>query len=83
MKSTKCFFVRNLRTHRVVHHEIEEIDSADVSASERAKIEGQRIRELMSQYPPTEFEVFVQGFDSRNSLYSIWPELSSEAARSE
>ena len=71
MRSTKCFFVRDLRTRRVVHHEIEEIDSADISASDRSKTEGQRIRELMSQYPPTEFEVFVQGFDSRDSLYSI------------
>jgi hypothetical protein len=82
MKSTTCVFVRNLTTRRVVHHEIDEIDSDEVSPSEQAKIERRRIQELMTQYPPSEFEVFAQGFDSRNTLYSIWPELRSDESSS-
>lgn len=76
MKSTMCFFVRDLATRRIVRHEIEEIDSDEMAANERAKIETEHVRELMNRFPPSEFEVFLQGFDSLTSLYSSWPELS-------
>ena len=75
MKWTMCFFVRDLATRRIVHHEIEEIDADAMPASDRAKLQGQHTRELMKQYPPSKFEVFLQGFDSLKSLYSSWPEL--------
>lgn len=78
MKWTTCYFVRDLATRRIVHHEIEEIDTAAVSADDRAKLEGTRIRELMKTYRPSEFEVFLQGFDSTSSLYSAWPELRAK-----
>ena len=78
MKSTMCFFVRDLTTRRIVHHEIEEIDSRDMPADQRAAHDTQRIRELMKQYPSSGFEVFLQGFDSLPSLLSAWPELAPE-----
>lgn len=76
MKSTMCYFVRNLDTRRIVHHEIEEDDSDEMPSNERAKLQTERIRGLMRQYPPALFDVFLQGFDSLTSLYSAWPELS-------
>lgn len=76
MKWTMCFFVRDLATRRIVHHEIEEVDTANMSVSERAKLESQRIRELMQRYDPATFEVFLQGFDSLHTLYSSWPDLA-------
>ena len=79
MKSTMCFFVRDLATRRIVHHEIQEIDSADMPSSVSSKLQGEHIDELMKQYPPSEFDVFLQGFDSLSSLYSAWPELEPRA----
>lgn len=76
MKWTMCFFVRDLATRRIVHHEIEEIDTADMPATDRSELEGQRIRELMRQFGPDTFEVFLQGFDSLGTLYGAWPELA-------
>lgn len=77
MKWTMCYFVRDLATRRIVRHEVEEIDTAEMFADDRAKLEGERIRELMKTYRPSEFEVFLQGFDSLSSLYSTWPELKA------
>lgn len=71
-----CFLVRDRTTRRIVRHDLEEIDSDDMAADERAKLQTEHIRELMKQFPPSEFEVFLQGFDSLTSLYSSWPELS-------
>lgn len=76
MKSTNCYFVRALDTRRIVYHEVEEDDSDEMPSNERAKLQTERIRGLMKQYPPALFEVFLQGFDSLTSLYSAWPELS-------
>jgi hypothetical protein len=76
MKWTTCFFVRDLTTRRIVHHEIEEIDMAEMPANERARFQSQRIRELMQRYDPDKFEVFLQGFDSLKSLYSTWPQVA-------
>jgi hypothetical protein len=79
MKSTMCFFVRDLATRQIVHHEIKETDTEDLSAVEHARSQSKRISELMSQYPSSEFDVFLQGFDSLSSLYSSWPELDPTA----
>lgn len=76
MKWTICFFVRDLATRRVVHHEIEEVDAADLTASDRVKRDRQRVSELMQQYNPDTHEVFLQGFDCPGALYSAWPELA-------
>lgn len=70
MKSTMCFFVRDLLTRRIVHHEIEEVDSRDAPPNEHARLETARIRHLMRQYPVATLDVFLQGFNSLTSLYS-------------
>jgi hypothetical protein len=75
MKWTKCFLVRELRSRRIVHHEIEEINTTELLAPDRASREEAHIHDLMRHYHPDDFEVFVQGFDSLDSLYSAWPEL--------
>ena len=75
MKSTMCFFVRDLTTRRIVHHEIEEIDSEAMSPDERAKLHMEHIRDLMKRFPSAQFEVFLQGFSSLRALYNAWPEL--------
>ncbi len=79
MRWTLCFFVRDLVTRGIVHHEIEEIDTAGMLATERTKIETQKLDALMNRYPPNKFDVFLQGFDSLKSLYRNWPELSPQA----
>ncbi|HEY4177716.1 MAG TPA: hypothetical protein VGM90_12810 [Kofleriaceae bacterium] len=79
MKWTLCFFVRDLESRRIVHHEIEEIDTAAMLATERGRIETQKLDQLMDRYPPNRFDVFLQGFDSLNALYASWPELSPQA----
>jgi hypothetical protein len=79
MKWTMCFFVRDLESRRIVHHEIEAIDTAAMLATERSRIETQRLDELMNRYPSSGFEVFLQGFDSLEALYRTWPELSPQA----
>lgn len=76
MRWAICFFVRDRATQRIVHHEIDDIDTDQMLAPERTKIERQRFDNLAKEYPPGDFEVFRQGFDSRESLYSTWPELN-------
>lgn len=82
MKTTNCFFVRDLATRRIVHHEIDEIDTEDMPASQRAALDTRRIRALIDQYPSSRYEVFLQSFDSLPSLFDIWPELAPKSGAS-
>ncbi len=82
MKTTNCFFVRDLATRRIVHHEIDEIDTADMPSSQRAALDSRRIRALTERYPSSGYEVFLQSFDSLASLLDIWPELAPKSGAS-
>jgi hypothetical protein len=71
MKWIVGYFVRELATRRIVHHEIEELDAPP---AERARHEAARVRALMAKYS-LGYDVFDQGFSSLDALYLAWPEL--------
>jgi hypothetical protein len=67
--------VRDERTRRIAHHEIEEVTAEEMLAPDYAERQVDRVATLMKAYPPPDFDVFLQGFDSAATLYSAWPEL--------
>ena len=73
MKWTVGYFVREMATRQIVHHEIEELDAP---GAERARHERDRVHALRKQYPPATYDVFDQEFSSLAALYHAWPELA-------
>ncbi len=78
MKSIAAFFVRDLATNQIVHHETEEVDDSKRPIAEYSKRQQKHIEQLRRQYPIAKFDVFKQGFDSLESLYSNFPELREQ-----
>ena len=75
MMPSVCFFIRDLATPQIARHEIAEIETGGAGADERAKGLSAHVLELMEQFQPSEYEVFLESFDSKTSLYGAWPEL--------
>ena len=75
MRWTMCTFVKDLATRQIVWHRVWDWDSAVTTGEARVAHEEREANELARTWPRERFDLFVQGFDSAESLYGAWPEL--------